>query len=202
MGQQFRHSRLGSFLLPDYLGHPSWLWQRTSSTWAGMASGPVRTLTYMWPLHLATQVSHNMAGGGFPRSGGAVLWRSSIERGQGGSLLAFPSPSIIFFWLKWSQSAQNQQEETWTPLFARKSAKEVWSHVLFYFVLFYFILFYFILFYFILFYFLGLHLWHMEVPRLKVELESCSCQSTPQLQQPRSEPHLQLMPQLSAMPDP
>ena len=142
MGQQFRHSRLGSFLLPDYLGHPSWLWQRTSSTWAGMASGLVRTLTYTWPLHLATQVSHNKAGGGFRRRGGGGLWRSSIERGQGGSLLAFPSPSIIFFWLKWSQSAQNQQEETWTPLFARKSAKEVWSHVLFYFVLFYFILFF------------------------------------------------------------
>ena len=38
--------------------------------------------------------------------------------------------------------------------------------------------------YFILFFvFLGPHLWHMEVPRLGIESELCSCWPTPQPQQ-------------------
>ena len=48
-------------------------------------------------------------------------------------------------------------------------------------------------------FFLQPHLWHMEVPRLGVELELQLLQGHTNA---RSEPHLRPMPQLVAMPDP
>lgn len=69
------------------------------------------------PEHLSTHglsmwVGFLMVRRGFPRGG---LWRQSLVRGPGGSLMGFSSPPVIFYWPRWSQSVQNQQEGTQTP---------------------------------------------------------------------------------------